>query len=153
MSENNENQDSTPVEKSNFLGLNDNIAALLAYLFGPLTGVIWYFAEKKNKFVKFHAAQSIVLGVLCIIVGWIFGAIYGGLASSYTSADALNTALNFLATGRIRLPFYIRMFYWLQSIINIFLGGCSIFLMYKAYKNEEYKLPFLGKFVDKLTNK
>ena len=140
-------------DKSNFLGLKDNVAAMLAYILGPVTGIIWYIAEKKNKFVKFHAAQSIVLGILCLMIGWIFGAIYNGLYASYSPADALNTVLNVLATGRFKVPFYISLFLWLQSIINIFLGGCSLFLMWKAYNNEEYKLPFIGKFVDRLTNK
>jgi len=55
------------------LGMQANVAALLSYLLGFITGIIFYVLEKENKFVRFHAMQSIVtfgfLFVLGIIVG------------------------------------------------------------------------------------
>ena len=154
MSENNEtenqgNNSNVPEEKSNFLGISDNIAGLLAYILGPITGLIWYFAEKNNKFVKFHAAQAIVLGALCVVLGWIFGIIYSNLYTGYIR----DLVWNIWETRKLTVPFYISLFNWLQTIINIILGFASLFLMYKAYNKEEYKLPFLGKFVDKLANR
>jgi uncharacterized membrane protein len=41
-------------------GMQPNIAALLSYLFGALTGILFYLIEKENKFVRFHAMQSII---------------------------------------------------------------------------------------------
>lgn len=41
-------------------GMAPNVAALLSYLFGFVTGIIFYVIEKENKFVRFHAMQSIV---------------------------------------------------------------------------------------------
>ena len=41
-------------------GIQPNVAALLSYLFGFITGVIFYLIEKENKFVRFHAMQSMV---------------------------------------------------------------------------------------------
>ncbi|MFH0855646.1 MAG: DUF4870 domain-containing protein [Candidatus Omnitrophota bacterium] len=56
--------------KSSF-GVEANIAALLSYLFGFISGVIFYTLEKRNKFVRFHAMQSIItFGSL-----FVFGAI------------------------------------------------------------------------------
>ena len=62
-------------------GLKPNIAALLAYLFTWVSGLIFILLEKKNNFVRFHAMQSIIFWVACIIyscivfwipfVGWI----------------------------------------------------------------------------------
>jgi len=69
-------------------GMQANLAALLSYLFGVLTGIIFFVIEKENKFVKFHAMQSIltfgflfaigivltfipVIGVFAIPVLWI----------------------------------------------------------------------------------
>ena len=43
------------------IGLKPNVAALLSYLVGIITGVIFYVIEKENKFVRFHALQSIVV--------------------------------------------------------------------------------------------
>ena len=42
------------------LGMKPNLAALLSYLAGIITGILFYLLEKENKFVRFHAMQSIV---------------------------------------------------------------------------------------------
>jgi uncharacterized membrane protein len=56
-------------------GLKENVAGLLCYLLGWITGLIFIIIEKDNKFVRFHAMQSIVVfGVLTIasiILSWI----------------------------------------------------------------------------------
>ncbi len=63
------------------LGIKANIAALLAYAVGWVTGLVFFLLEKENKFVRFHALQSlIVFGVLTVVpivlmvipvLGWI----------------------------------------------------------------------------------
>ena len=51
-------------------GLKKNTAGALAYLLGPITGVIFLVIEK-DPFVRFHAMQSIiVLGGLWLL-SWI----------------------------------------------------------------------------------
>jgi len=48
-------------------GIQPNVAALLSYLAGFITGIIFFVIEKENKFVRFHAMQSIVtFGVLFV---------------------------------------------------------------------------------------
>ncbi len=42
------------------LGIDANIAGLLSYLGGFITGIIIFVLEKKNRFVRFHAMQSIM---------------------------------------------------------------------------------------------
>ena len=68
-------------------GLKPNVAGLLCYLGGWITGIIFLVIEQKNRFVRFHAVQSIIVfGVLTIasaILSWIpfvggfFGAFIG----------------------------------------------------------------------------
>lgn len=41
-------------------GLQANIAALLCYVAGWISGLIFLLVEKENKFVRFHALQSII---------------------------------------------------------------------------------------------
>lgn len=52
-----------------------NVAGLLCYLFGWVTGIIFFILEQKNNWIRFHAAQSIVvfgtLFVAGMILGWI----------------------------------------------------------------------------------
>ena len=56
-------------------GMQPNVAGFLCYLFGWVTGLIFFLIEKENKFVRFHAMQSIVtfggLNVVCIVLGFI----------------------------------------------------------------------------------
>ncbi len=62
-------------------GMEPNVAGLLCYVLGWITGLIFYLIEKDNKFVRFHAMQSIVVfGALTVVsiilsviplIGWI----------------------------------------------------------------------------------
>jgi uncharacterized membrane protein len=52
-------------------GLKANIAALLCYLGTWITGIIFLIIEKKSQFVRFHAAQSLVVFGILSILGFI----------------------------------------------------------------------------------
>jgi uncharacterized membrane protein len=64
-------------------GLDPKVAGLLCYLLVWITGIIFLILEKEDKFVRFHAWQSIItFGAITIIsiilsfipiVGWILG--------------------------------------------------------------------------------
>jgi len=71
-------------------GLDENVAGLLCYVLGWVSGLVFFLIEKKNKFVRFHALQSIIVfGVLTLasivltwipIIGWVIGWIIWVLA-------------------------------------------------------------------------
>jgi uncharacterized membrane protein len=103
-------------------GMSENAAALLAYVFGWLTGIIFLLIDKRP-FVRFHAAQSIVvfggLHLLQFALGMIFGAgmwMMGGFG-----AFGLGSAL-----------------FSLVSLVTFILW---ILLMIKAYQHEKYEVP------------
>jgi len=52
-------------------GLEENVAGLLCYLVGWITGLIFFLIEKDSQFVKFHAMQSIITFGACVILGFI----------------------------------------------------------------------------------
>ena len=52
-------------------GLQPNVAGLLAYALGLVTGVLFLLLEKDNKFVKFHAVQSIVFSVTLALLSLV----------------------------------------------------------------------------------
>ena len=62
-------------EAESSTGLSANVAGLLCYVLGWITGIIFVVLEKKSAFVKFHAWQSImtfgVLTVAQLVLGWI----------------------------------------------------------------------------------
>jgi uncharacterized membrane protein len=68
-------------------GLEPNIAGLLCYLGGWITGIVFLVIEQKNKFVRFHALQSIVtfgaLTVASALLNWIpfVGGFFGAVIS------------------------------------------------------------------------
>jgi uncharacterized membrane protein len=71
-------------------GLDENVAGLLCYVLGWISGLVFFLIEKKNKFVRFHALQSIIVfGVLTVasivfdwipFIGWVIGWIIWVLA-------------------------------------------------------------------------
>jgi len=54
------------------LGIEENVEGLLCYLLGWVTGIIFYIIEKENKFVRFHALQSIIVFLPLSIISWFF---------------------------------------------------------------------------------
>lgn len=67
--------------------LNENVAGLLCYLATFVTGIIFLIIEKKSKFVRFHAMQSIIFFGAIWIVGFIIDYVpyIGWLLSSLLS--------------------------------------------------------------------
>jgi uncharacterized membrane protein len=80
----------TTEPKKTSSGLDENVAGLLCYLVGWITGLIFILIEQENKFVRFHAMQSIIVFGFCsiasVILSWIpfigifFGVVIGILA-------------------------------------------------------------------------
>jgi uncharacterized membrane protein len=66
-------------------GLDENVAGLLCYVLGWVSGLIFILIEKDNRFVRFHAMQSIIvfgtINVVGIVFGWIpvVGVVVGSL--------------------------------------------------------------------------
>jgi len=62
------------MEKSS-TGLDANVAGLLCYVLGWVSGLVFVLIEQESKFVRFHAIQSIyvfgVINIAGIILGWI----------------------------------------------------------------------------------
>ena len=74
----------------NTTGLKDNVAGVLCYVLGWVSGIVFLLLEPNNKFIKFHAYQSILvfgaITVVSMILSWLpiigifFGAIIGAIA-------------------------------------------------------------------------
>ena len=61
--------------KKSSTGLDENIAGLLCYVLGWVSGIVFVILERESSFVKFHAVQSIIvfgaLSVISGLLGWI----------------------------------------------------------------------------------
>ena len=65
-------------------GLDENVAGLLCYVLGWVSGIVFLLIEQENKVVRFHAIQSIVVFGILTIAGIILGRIpiFGGAFSA-----------------------------------------------------------------------
>jgi len=118
------------------LGLDGNLAAALGYPIG-IIAIICLIMEKENRFVKFHALQSILLHVGFIVLAiavWIIGFILA-IAGMAAAAASNNGAMG----GIVGMLFGL---VWLVVILA-YLGGL-IFAAVKSYQGVEFKLPIIG---------
>jgi uncharacterized membrane protein len=57
------------------VGLEENVAGLLCYVLGWVSGIVFLIIEPKNKFVRYHAIQSIIvfgaINIVILIFSWI----------------------------------------------------------------------------------
>ena len=61
--------------KKTALGIEENIEALLCYVLGFVTGIVFLIVEKENQFVRFHALQSIATFLSLFILSMVIGTI------------------------------------------------------------------------------
>ena len=62
-------------KNSSFLGLDENVAGLLTYTAGFVSGIIFFVLGKNSRFIRFHAMQSILLSIIYIILFFILAII------------------------------------------------------------------------------
>jgi uncharacterized membrane protein len=107
----------------------ENIAGLLCYVLGWITGLILYFVDKRP-YVRFHAAQSIVvfggLHIIEIVLSMFFGLSvisgFGGFSMAWA----------------------------LSGILGLLVFVLWILLMVKAYQGERFRVPIAADIADKI---
>jgi uncharacterized membrane protein len=118
----------SPDVTSNTQPMATNVAGVLAYLAGFITGIIFLTADpyKNNSVIRFHAYQSIFFNV-----AWL------GFWIVWMIASAILTPLTAGIFGLIAIP--------LIFIFALLGFGLWLFLMYQAYQQKLFRLPFIGK--------
>ncbi len=130
--------------------MDPKIAAALSYIW--IVGVIFFILEKENKFIRFHALQSIIFGVantvimfILAIVAFILTLVFsiGAAAASAGGGDGLGALVSLLV-------WLIWLIFWLIGLA-MFVG--LIFAAVKAYQGQKFKLPIIGNIAEKMVNK
>lgn len=115
------------VQEKSSTGLDANVAGLLTYVAGFITGIVFLVVEKDSKFVRFHAMQSVMTFVGLFIIN-----------------------IAFTIVG------FIPVVGWMLAMFSLFLIPLGlilwIILMIKAYQGEWFKLPIVGDMAMKQTN-
>lgn len=109
------------------MNMDPKIAAGLSYVLTWVTGLIFFFTEKQNRFVRFHAMQSILffggLTVLNILLGVIGNFPYIGILAS-------------ILGGLLGIV-------WLVGYIVLLING---------FQGKYFKLPVIGDYAEKYAN-
>jgi uncharacterized membrane protein len=111
-------------------GMQENVAGLLCYVLGWITGIIFLLIDKRP-WVKFQAAQSIVvfggLTIIRIALG-MFGSVIGGVAG-----------------------------FGLMAGLGLLLGLVGLVLwilrMGKAYQHQNFRVPIADGIADSIAGK
>ena len=134
-----------PGGKTSFMNLDSNLGAMLCYILnfvcclGLVLSIVFVITEKENRFVKFHAVQSLFLAALQIAVGLVIG-ILGLILSLGLNAFDMAWLAWILILGLRFILLLIFLALWI-------MGGI------KAYGGQWYKLPIIGEFAWKTVNK
>ncbi|HVA69339.1 MAG TPA: DUF4870 domain-containing protein [Candidatus Binataceae bacterium] len=109
----------------------NNVIAAVTYLGFFVTGIIFLYLEpySQDDYVRFHARQSIGFSVLWFAVEIVFGVFIA----------VLPHALGALLGG-------------ILDLVNVVLAIFWLFLIYKAYSGERYRIPELADIVDSVFN-
>ena len=107
-------------------GLAPNVAAALSYVLGPLTGILFLVLEKENRFVRFHAAQSVAVGVAMIV---------------------LSIGLSVLSAVLAVVP----ILGWIIALLAGLMFALATFvlwvmLMLRAFQGRDWTVPIVGKY-------
>lgn len=122
-----------PLDQQTETGLDENVAAALSYVLGFLTGIVMFLIESENDYVRFHAAQSIV----------VFGALF-------VASIALNF-LQLIVLSSDIIGFVLGPVLGLFSLV-LSLGGLIlwIYLIVRAYQGEDLRIPVAAGVADDL---
>lgn len=117
-------------------GLSENVAGLLCYVLGWLTGLIFLLIDKRP-FVRFHAAQSLVafgaLNIISII-----------LTMSFIGGGIFGSGFDWNAFG-----------FWagVRGIVDLAAFVVWIVGMIKAYQHERFRFPLAADVADQIVGK
>jgi uncharacterized membrane protein len=122
-------------------GLDENLAALLSYIFGWVSGLVFFLIEKDSRLVKFHAMQSILLNAAALIIGLVLWFCWVFVTIIFASINDTLGSLVGLVLGLLLFVF------WIGMLIAVVL--CLV----KAYQKQYFKLPVIGSFAEKFSMK
>ena len=110
-------------------GLNPHLAGLLCYI--PLGGLILFLLEKKHQLIRFHGAQSTLFFILLFMFNQ-------ALIILKETAYRIGWGLGLKVSYLLWWVFWAEFFFCLA-------------LLYKGYKLEKFKLPWVAEAAERLS--
>ncbi|MEA1871882.1 MAG: zinc-ribbon domain-containing protein [Chloroflexota bacterium] len=122
-------------EAESSTGMSANVAGLLCYVAGWITGIVFIVLEKKSIFVKFHAWQSIMVFGVLTVAHLILSTILRAIA---------------VATFSPGLAIFAGV---IGTIIWILMAILWIILIIQAGTGKMWKVPLAGDWAEKQISK
>jgi len=119
----------TPQQGPTSMNMSQNTAAGLSYVLWWVTGLIFFLMEKQNRFVRFHAMQSIITFGVLFVVNII-----------------LSFAYRIFPFGLDFIPLCLQGIVWILSIV------LWIVLMVNGFQGKYFKLPVIGDYAERYAN-
>jgi uncharacterized membrane protein len=110
------------------MGLEQPVAAMLAYMFGWVSGLVFFFVEKRNRYVRFAAMQSIILGAAWFTV-WL---------------------TLFILTF---IPWIGILFGILNALVAIGMVVLLVFLIVFGFQDKKMILPVIGEMAERIASR
>ena len=137
---------------SSSLGMEAHILAGLTWLsmilLGPIIPIVIFFVEKTNRFVKFHAAQAILLSAAGVIFWVVVSIINVIVFSAATAASTVNSAA--AAGGATAGLGALGLLSCLYFIVGLAFLGIWIWGIIAAFTGKATKLPIIGGFAERM---
>lgn len=122
-------------------GLDQNVAATLAYVLGWVTGLIMFLVESDNDHVRFHAAQSIVVFGALTVVSILLTFVQGAIASAMVAAGGGGTAILAPLSAILGL---------IGLVFNLLILGLWIYLLVQAYQGNDPRIPLAASVAENM---
>ena len=106
-----------------------NLVAALSYLAFFITGIVVLYAERDDKFIRFHAMQSTAVFGGLFLINLVISIVFG-------SFSFLGIVLNLFNN----LIWLLWIIIWISSMV-------------RAYRGQVFKWPIAGNFAEKQVNK
>ncbi len=121
-------------------GMSGRTEALLSYVLGWFSGLIFFVIERKNCFVRFHAAQSFLF--------------FGSTFALLLVIRLLAYLISIIPIVGGALAFVASLFLFpLTYIVFILAGLVWIFLMIQSYRGRTVRLPFFGNYAESMVER
>jgi uncharacterized membrane protein len=120
------------------LGLDGNVTALIGYIVG-IVALIEIFIEKDNKWVRFHAIQSVLYHVAAFVVIFALMIVGGIVAAILSQISAVLSLVGILI-------YILGLLLWLGWLVGMIYGAL------KAYQGVTFKYPIVGNMAEKWSN-
>src|SRR2546421_4146054 len=113
-------------------GLSARTEAILGYLFWWLGGLVFFVIERKNRFVRFHAAQSLIF--------------FGGVSVLLEALHLISIIPLLGILLSIPLSFA-------STIITVVAIITWLFIMFQMYRGRNFRIPIVSEYADRLVDR